>query len=125
MKTLFSRQVFFLRRWFADQKVTKFTVSLWFKRKGQTSKLAGLVSNGDCLETPGFQTSVKNGGVFAGITTDTEVVTSEEAVSKNSNSDNYLYRIIPRLNSIYLGPVTVYDAQTIDNNYVATVNQCK
>ena len=43
IKTYF--QVAFLRTWFANNKVDKFTVSVWFKRQGEQFTPQGIVNN--------------------------------------------------------------------------------
>ena len=63
-------QVAFLRTWFANNKVDKFSVSVWFKRDGQKMYPKGIVHNGDCEDTAGFAIGHSNGMVMANITTE-------------------------------------------------------
>ena len=65
-----SLQVSFLRTWFANNKVDKFTVAVWFKRLGEDVTSQGIVNNGDCVDTPGFLIGHSAGSVAAEITTD-------------------------------------------------------
>ena len=65
-----SVQVAFLRTWFANNKVDKFTVSVWFKRQGEQSSPQGIVNNGDCIDTAGFLIGHALDGVVANITTE-------------------------------------------------------
>ena len=63
-------QVAFLRTWFANNKVDKFSVSVWFKRDGQKISPQGIVHNGDCEDTAGFLIGHSKGMVMANITTE-------------------------------------------------------
>ncbi|KAK2151820.1 hypothetical protein NP493_2565g00004 [Ridgeia piscesae] len=47
-------EVAFLRTWFANNKVDKFTVSVRFKRQVEQESPVGIVNNGDCIDTAGF-----------------------------------------------------------------------
>ena len=63
-------QVDFLRMWFANNKVDKFTVSVWFKRQGEQLTPQGIVNNGDCIDTAGFLVGHAERTVMANITTE-------------------------------------------------------
>ncbi|KAI0236833.1 hypothetical protein LSAT2_012602 [Lamellibrachia satsuma] len=63
-------EVAFLRTWFANNKVDKFTVSVWFKRQGEQSSPQGIVNNGDCIDTAGFLIGHAERMVMANITTE-------------------------------------------------------
>ncbi|KAI0236841.1 hypothetical protein LSAT2_012610 [Lamellibrachia satsuma] len=63
-------EVAFLRTWFANNKVDKFTVSVWFKRHGEQVTPQGIVNNGDCIDTAGFLIGHALDGVVANITTE-------------------------------------------------------
>ena len=63
-------QVDFLRTWFANNKVDKFTVSVWFKRQGEQLTPQGIVNNGDCIDTAGFLVGHAERTVMANITTE-------------------------------------------------------
>ena len=67
---VYVRQVPFLRTWFANNKVDKFTVSVWFKRQGEERTPEGIVNNADCLQTAGFSIGHDNKKVVAEITTE-------------------------------------------------------
>ena len=77
-------QVSFIRTWFAGNKVDKFTISIWVKRKGDQTAKAGIVNNGDCIDKPGFELSAENEGVFARLGTDNvdEMQTDTTEVSR-------------------------------------------
>ena len=62
-------QVPFLRTWFANNKVNKFTVSVQFKRLGEMTSPQSILNNGDCLDTAGFAISHSDETVMANITT--------------------------------------------------------
>ncbi|KAI0208075.1 hypothetical protein LSAT2_007248 [Lamellibrachia satsuma] len=63
-------EVAFLRTWFANNKVDKFTVSVWFKRQGEQFTPQGIVNNGDCIDTAGFLIGHAERTVMANITTE-------------------------------------------------------
>ena len=67
--------------WFAENEVDQFTVSLWFKRDGIQTGAVGLVNNGDCEEEPNFEVTASENGVYSGVTTSTQVITSSVTVS--------------------------------------------
>ena len=51
----FLLQVPFLRTWFAENYVTGFSISLYYKRPSGFGPISGaLVNNGDCKDEPGF-----------------------------------------------------------------------
>ncbi|KAK2193943.1 hypothetical protein NP493_4g03049 [Ridgeia piscesae] len=80
-------EVAFLRTWFANNKVDKFSVSVWFKRDGQQISPQGIVHNGDCIDTAGFLIGHSKGMVMANITTEAGDAHSE--VSDASAGDWY------------------------------------
>ena len=75
-------QVAFLRMWFAENEVDQFTVSLWFKRDGIQTGSVGLVNNGDCEEDPNFEVTASENGVYSGVTTSTQVITTSVTVRR-------------------------------------------
>ena len=67
-------QVSFLRTWFAQNHVDKFSIALFFKRNdNDLSRGAAFVNNRNCKQSAGFKLGSLNSGVMAGVTTDTEV----------------------------------------------------
>jgi hypothetical protein len=66
-----SLHVGFLYNWFADQFISEWTVAVWVKRTGESSGVAGVVNNGDCIGSPSFEIHVGSGEVgVASIDTD-------------------------------------------------------
>ena len=67
-------QVSFLRTWFAENNVDKFSISVFFKRNdNDLSCAAAIVNNRNCKQSAGFKLGSINSGVMAGITADTQV----------------------------------------------------
>lgn len=67
---LLRSQVPFMRTWFANNKVDKFTVTVWFKRDVEDRTPQGIVNNADCLQTAGFLIGNAEKKVVAQITTE-------------------------------------------------------
>ncbi|KAI0220620.1 hypothetical protein LSAT2_027886 [Lamellibrachia satsuma] len=81
-------EVPFLRTWFAENKVDKFSITVWFQRHADLFPSAGIVNNNNCQQRAGFSLSCVSKqpdgfdaflpvGVYSlvtgSITTDTEV----------------------------------------------------
>ncbi|KAK2174415.1 hypothetical protein NP493_806g01009 [Ridgeia piscesae] len=64
----------FLRTWFAENNVDKFSVAVWFQRAGALSPKAAIVNNRNCKQTAGFSVSYENSQVTGSITVNSEVV---------------------------------------------------
>uniref|UniRef100_X1ZZF5 LamG-like jellyroll fold domain-containing protein n=1 Tax=Capitella teleta TaxID=283909 RepID=X1ZZF5_CAPTE len=61
----------FIYNYFADQFITEWSVSVWVKRTGDSSGIAGVINNGDCIGSPSFDIHVGNGEVsLSSIATD-------------------------------------------------------
>ena len=59
-----------MRSWFANNHVDKFTVTVWFKRRGEDITSQSIVNYGDCGGTTGVLIGHANGSVVANITTE-------------------------------------------------------
>ncbi|KAK2186747.1 hypothetical protein NP493_190g03002 [Ridgeia piscesae] len=67
-------EVSFLRTWFAQNNVDKFSIAVYFKRNdNDLNRAAAFVSNRNCKQSAGFKLGSINSGVMAGITADNEV----------------------------------------------------
>ena len=65
-------QVAFLRTWFANSKVDRFAVSVWFKRHGEQVTPQGIVNNGDGIDTAGFLIGHAKRTVMADVSTEVQ-----------------------------------------------------
>ena len=66
-----SLHVGFLYNWFADRKVTAWSMTVWIKRTGSYTGLGGVLNNGDCIGGPSFDIHVGQGEVAScGVDTD-------------------------------------------------------
>lgn len=59
-----------MRSWFANNHVDKFTMAVWFKRRGEDITSQSIVNYGDCGGTTGVLIGHANGSVVASITTE-------------------------------------------------------
>ncbi|KAI0236872.1 hypothetical protein LSAT2_012642 [Lamellibrachia satsuma] len=76
-------EVSFLRTWFANKNVDKFSIAVWFQRHGDLSPKAAIVSNANCHESAGYSLGCKNSEITASITTNAEVVLNPQPMADN------------------------------------------
>ncbi|KAI0240166.1 hypothetical protein LSAT2_009126 [Lamellibrachia satsuma] len=74
-------EVAFLRTWFAENHVSKFSIAVWYKRHGDLFPKAAIANNNNCQQRAGFSLSCVSSAATGSIMTDVPITLSPVEVN--------------------------------------------